>query len=207
MQQSLVGGADPMSNDTYYTVLGVSQTASQLEIRAAYRSLLKKVHPDTVSALSLELRHLAEGATRDITEAYSVLSDPKKRRQYDRELGLVEHRLKSIRPPTTPGGPLCTTNTASTSAADIHSRRKEQIHGDNRRPSLKTADKIVAILVAFFILVCLVVLGTLLIEMSGTPQTPDESRVFTRVPSQKTETSTPRNTVRACVTGLSLELQ
>jgi DnaJ-class molecular chaperone len=83
-----------MSNDTHYTVLGVSETATQLGIKAAYRDLLKQIHPDTVATLSPDLRRIAEGATEDIIEAYSVLSDASKRRQYDRELGLGEHRLR-----------------------------------------------------------------------------------------------------------------
>src|ERR1035437_7253704 len=62
--------------------------------RQPYRNLLKQIHPDTVSTLSPDLRRVAEGATEDIIEAYSVLSDASKRRQYDRELGLGEHRLR-----------------------------------------------------------------------------------------------------------------
>jgi DnaJ-domain-containing protein 1 len=57
-----------MSDDTYYAVLGVSETATQLEIKAAYRNLLKRIHPDTVTTLSPGLRRLAEGATEDIIE-------------------------------------------------------------------------------------------------------------------------------------------
>jgi DnaJ-class molecular chaperone len=83
-----------VSDDTHYTVLGVSEAATQSEIKAAYRNLLKQIHPDTVSTLSPDLRRIAEGATEDIIEAYSVLSDASKRRQYDRELGLGEHRLR-----------------------------------------------------------------------------------------------------------------
>jgi len=75
-----------MSNDTHYTALGVPESATQVEIRAAYRSLLKQIHPDTVSTLSPEVRVMAESVTKEIIEAYEVLSDPDKRRQYDRQL-------------------------------------------------------------------------------------------------------------------------
>src|ERR1019366_5726051 len=78
--------------DTHYSVLGVSETATELEIKTAYRNLLEQIHPDTVATLSPDLGRLAEGATEDIIEAYSVLSDASKRRQYDLELGLGEHR-------------------------------------------------------------------------------------------------------------------
>ena len=95
-----------MVSETYYTALGISETATQSEIKTAYRNLLKKIHPDTVSTLSPDLRRIADGATKDLIEAYSVLSDVSKRRQYDREL--AEQRLKSVRPATTsavPRGP------------------------------------------------------------------------------------------------------
>lgn len=62
----------------YYKVLGVSPDASQDEIRKAYRRLTKKYHPD---------RHGgdkdAEQKFKEITEAYEVLGDPEKRKQYD----------------------------------------------------------------------------------------------------------------------------
>jgi curved DNA-binding protein CbpA len=88
-----------MSDDTYYTVLGVSETATELEIKAAFRNLVKQIHPDTVSTLSPELRHTAEDVTKEIIEAYSVLSDASERCEYDQKLGLGEHKLKSVRPP------------------------------------------------------------------------------------------------------------
>jgi len=61
--------------------------ATPLEIKTAYRSLLKKIHPDTVSTLSLDLRREAESATREIIEAYEVLSDPSLCCAYDQHLG------------------------------------------------------------------------------------------------------------------------
>ena len=81
-----------MSVDTHYAVLGVSETASELEIKAAYRSLLKKIHPDTVSTLSPDVRRMAESATTEIIEAYSVLSDASSRNEYDRQL--AEDRMR-----------------------------------------------------------------------------------------------------------------
>jgi curved DNA-binding protein CbpA len=75
-----------MSEETYYTVLGVVETATRAELRKAYRSLLKKIHPDTVSTLSQETRGHAEEATMELIEAYSVLSDMEQRTEYDRWL-------------------------------------------------------------------------------------------------------------------------
>ena len=62
----------------YYEVLGVSKTASESELKSAYRKLAKKYHPD-VNPGDKE----AEAKFKEATEAYSVLSDADKRRQYD----------------------------------------------------------------------------------------------------------------------------
>ena len=62
----------------YYEVLGVSKTASDSELKSAYRKLAKKYHPD-VNPGDKE----AEAKFKEATEAYSVLSDADKRRQYD----------------------------------------------------------------------------------------------------------------------------
>ena len=83
-----------MSEETYYTALGIAEAATREEIKQAYRSLLKKIHPDTVSTLSEETRRHAEEATREINEAYSVLSDPAQRAEYD--YSLAEQRRKRM---------------------------------------------------------------------------------------------------------------
>jgi len=91
-----------MSDDTYYTVLDVAETATQLEIKTAYRNLLKKIHPDTVSTLSPEMRRTAEDLTKEINEAYSVLSEEGMRREYDRQLTEYRQQAAPVAPPSRP---------------------------------------------------------------------------------------------------------
>jgi curved DNA-binding protein CbpA len=70
-----------LSNSDYidfYTILGVSQYAKYREIKAAYRRLALKYHPDRNSST------FAEDAIKRINAAFEILSDKDKRRQYDK---------------------------------------------------------------------------------------------------------------------------
>src|SRR5471032_2489608 len=65
----------------YYSTLGVAKTATAKEIKAAYRKLARKHHPDVNPG-----DKSAEGRIKELNEANEVLSDPEKRKKYD-ELG------------------------------------------------------------------------------------------------------------------------
>src|SRR5919199_1014127 len=64
---------------TLYDTLGVSKTASQDEIKKAYRKLVRQYHPDKNPGDAS-----AEDRFKEVQAAYDVLSDPAKRKQYDR---------------------------------------------------------------------------------------------------------------------------
>lgn len=72
-----------MAIKNYYQILNVSQTATQEEIKKAFRTLAKQYHPD------VNPNRDANEIMQQITEAYEVLSDVEKRKQYDKKLGNI----------------------------------------------------------------------------------------------------------------------
>lgn len=67
-----------MKQKNYYEILGVLETASESDIKSAYRKLAKKYHPDKNPG-----DPSAEGKFKEIGEAYETLHDPEKRKKYD----------------------------------------------------------------------------------------------------------------------------
>src|SRR5262244_388433 len=71
----------PVQYKDYYEILGVPRTASEAEIKKAFRKLAREYHPDVAKN-----KKQAEEKFKEVNEAYEVLGDPAKRKKYD-ELG------------------------------------------------------------------------------------------------------------------------
>ena len=72
----------PPAKPDYYKVLGVGKNASEDEIKKSYRKLARKYHPDRNAG-----DKQAEERFKEISQAHDILSDPEKRKQYDRGTG------------------------------------------------------------------------------------------------------------------------
>ncbi|MEJ2723693.1 MAG: DnaJ domain-containing protein [Deltaproteobacteria bacterium] len=77
----------------YYLVLGVSRGADLNKIKKAYRTVVKKLHPDISSTKESEEKFL------EVREAYETLCDERKREQYDEELSGEGSRLRITKVP------------------------------------------------------------------------------------------------------------
>jgi hypothetical protein len=125
-----------MSDETYYIVLNVKETASASEIKTAYHDLIKQVHPDTITNPAPYLRKIAEDKAKEITEAYGVLSNSSKRQDYDRQLAAYRRqsapqaRPTPQAPPTPPPQqpsqcPICGRSGGGHSAACVNYRTSQ----------------------------------------------------------------------------------
>ncbi len=73
---------------THYEVLGVGPNASPVEVRKAFVDAARRHHPDRHATADAATRREAERRMREVNEAWAVLGDVDRRRDYDRRLGL-----------------------------------------------------------------------------------------------------------------------
>lgn len=88
-----IAGSSIASQQTHYQRLNIDSDADAVAIKSSYYALSKLYHPDKVGSDDSQ----ANENFRMITEAYDVLSDPKTRAEYDKEIGLSQQILNSIR--------------------------------------------------------------------------------------------------------------
>ena len=116
-----------MPERDYYNILGVGRNASRDEVRKAYRKLARKFHPD-INPGNKE----AEEKFKDISVAYEVLSDAKKRKLYDEfgEVGLASgFDAEKARSYQRSREEACRTARQGARSADLHAARRQ-----HRRP-------------------------------------------------------------------------
>ena len=83
----------PVQYKDYYEILGVPRSASDAEIKKAFRKLAREYHPDVAKD-----KKRAEEKFKEVNEAYEVLGDASKRKKYD-ELGANWKSGADFRPP------------------------------------------------------------------------------------------------------------
>src|SRR6267378_36476 len=83
----------PVEFKDYYATLGIPRSASEEDIKKAFRRLARQYHPDVAKD-----KKVAEEKFKEINEAYEVLSEPEKRRKYD-QLGAGWKESAGFEPP------------------------------------------------------------------------------------------------------------
>lgn len=130
-----------MEYKDYYATLGVPKTASEGEIKKAYRKLIRKYHPDVSREAD------ADAKTKELNEAYGVLGDAEKRAAYD-ELGNAPRQAgQGFRPPPDWGAGFEASSSASSDDSDffkdlfahVGGRRRHAFHtrGEDSHASIR----------------------------------------------------------------------
>ena len=89
--------AESAKNRDYYKILGINRNATAEEIKKAYRKMALKYHPDRNSE-SEESKKIAQRKFQDVSDAYVVLSDPKKKGMFDQGIDPLNPEVASAGP-------------------------------------------------------------------------------------------------------------
>jgi hypothetical protein len=81
---------------SYYQLLGVRPNADVDQLRDAFHTLAKTLHPDAQTSATEGERHLADRRMREVNEAWHVLRDPEQRQAYDQQLAYERERAEVI---------------------------------------------------------------------------------------------------------------
>src|SRR5438128_5477812 len=101
----------------YYALLEIASTSSADEVKRAFRSQIARYHPDKVQHLGKEFQAMAAERAAELTEAYRILSDDKRRAEYDRVRSPAPSR------PSEPGAPERTPPPSHAPASDGAARQ------------------------------------------------------------------------------------
>ena len=93
-------------NEDHYQILGIQRSATAQEIKDAYLYKVHILHPDRMSTMPERIRIQAEADLKKVNKAYEVLSDPRRRAQYDRQtFGSVQPIVSSYQKTRATGKP------------------------------------------------------------------------------------------------------
>ena len=105
----------------YYDILGIETSATESEIKSAFRKLARKWHPDVAGNSPDVVKHFKE-----INEAYEVLSDAEKRTKYDILRGILHTKTKENKTSEK-------TNTTNSSSQKQTQQKQEQKNKNNTK--------------------------------------------------------------------------
>lgn len=163
---------------SYYSLLGLHPSVSDLEIRRAYRELSKLYHPDTTTLPQA----IATSKFQQLSEAYSTLSNPERRLAYDQKIG--HSRLNATPPPSAFNRPLSQTPLNNSDSAYL----------DPTDRPLSTGEIFALFIMGLALLVCLVLaiaIGLIRGEVSLQPLEPPTSAAELTLSATATTTPPP----------------
>lgn len=151
-----------LSGVTYYNVLGIPETATEGEIKRAYRRLIRQIHPDKFPNSSPHRKSAAEKRSGEVIEAYYVLSDSAQRSSYDQQL--ARHRQQPAEAPPPQQQRAATTSPPRSHTSPPSPRRRRRTgHPEPKDKSRKRATEI--LLFCGTLLIAAVILLTLFIDI------------------------------------------